>query len=360
MTDFLQLHLLTPYGPSNLNRDDTGRPKSVVFGGVPRLRVSSQSLKRAWRTSDVFAARLDRHLADRTQRLGKDILDRLTGGGMDEEVALKVARGIAGAFGKIKNEGKIKSEKDEQRTFIEQLAFVSPEEKTQAFALADQALAQAGAGETVTDPKTDELLQKVDTAADIAMFGRMLADAPKFNREAAVQVAHAITTHRVNAEDDYYTAVDDLKSRDEPDDAGAGFVGVQEFGAGIFYLYICVDRGLLLSNLDNTQSVRDASLAALVEAAATVSPRGKQASFASRARATYVLAETGSAQPRSLAAAFLKPVAGTDQGRQSIAALEDFRDRLDSTYGACADQRRTMNVETGEGTLNELLAFAVS
>ena len=70
MTDFLQLHLLTAYGPSNLNRDDTGRPKSVVFGGVPRLRISSQSLKRAWRTSDVFAARLDGHLAARTQRLG--------------------------------------------------------------------------------------------------------------------------------------------------------------------------------------------------------------------------------------------------------------------------------------------------
>ena len=354
MTDFLQLHLLTAYGPSNLNRDDTGRPKSVVFGGVPRLRISSQSLKRAWRTSAVFAAKLDGHLADRTQRLGREILERLTGGGMGEDDALKIARGIAGAFGKIK------SEKDNQPTFIEQLAFVSPEERSRAFALADEALAQARAGEAFTEPKADELLQKVDTAADIAMFGRMLADAPRFNREAAVQVAHAITTHRVNAEDDYYTAVDDLKSRDEADDAGAGFVGVQEFGTGVFYLYICVDRGLLLRNLDNSISIRDASLAALVEAAATVSPRGKQASFASRARATYVLAETGSAQPRSLAAAFLKPVAGTDHGRQSIAALEDFRDRLDITYGACAGERCAMNVETGEGTLNELLAFAVN
>ena len=349
MTDFLQLHLLTAYGPSNLNRDDTGRPKSVVFGGVPRLRISSQSLKRAWRTSDVFAARLDGHLADRTQRLGKDVLGRLTEGGMDEDKALQVARGIAGAFGKIK------SEKDAQPTFIEQLAFVSPEERARAFERADKALA----GDTDVEPKAEELLQRVDTAADIAMFGRMLADAPKFNREAAVQVAHAITTHRVNAEDDYYTAVDDLKSRDEPDDAGAGFVGVQEFGAGVFYLYLCVDRGLLLRNLDDTRSIRDASLAALVEAAATVSPRGKQASFASRARATYVLAETGSAQPRSLAAAFLKPVAGSDHGRQSIAALEDFRDRLDETYGACAGERYTMDVDKGEGTLNELLALAV-
>ena len=354
MTDFLQLHLLTAYGPSNLNRDDTGRPKSVVFGGVPRLRISSQSLKRAWRTSDVFAARLDGHLADRTQRLGKDILERLTEGGMDEAQALEVARNIAGAFGKLKGQS------DSQPAFIEQLAFVSPEERDKAFALADQALTQVRAGETVTEPQADDLLQRADTAADIAMFGRMLADSPKFNREAAVQVAHAMTTHRANAEDDYYTAVDDLKSRDEPDDAGAGFVGVQEFGSGVFYLYICVDRGLLLRNLGDTRPIRDASLAALVEAAATVAPRGKQSSFASRARAFYVLAEKGSAQPRSLAAAFLKPVTGSDQGGQSIASLEGFRDRLDTAYGFCADDRRTMNVEQGQGTLDDLLEFAVS
>ena len=210
-------------------------------------------------------------------------------------------------------------------------------------------------------PKADDLLHKADTAADIAMFGRMLADSPKFNREAAVQVAHAITTHRAIAEDDYYTAVDDLKSREDPDNAGAGFVGVQEFGAGVFYLYLCIDRDLLLRNLgDDAQSVRDASLAALVEAAATVAPGGKQASFASRARAFYVLAEKGAGQPRSLATAFLKPVSGTDQGEQSISALEGFRDRLDAAYGPCADDRCTINVEKGDGALGDLVAFAVS
>lgn len=350
MADFLQLHLLTAFGPSNLNRDDTGRPKSVVFGGVPRLRVSSQSLKRAWRTSEVFAAKLDGHLASRTQRLGHDVYRRLIDGGMREEQALAAARAIAGIFGKIRKES------DDDPTFIEQLAFVSPEERAKAFELADRALA----GEKVDGLKADDLLQKADTAADVAMFGRMLADAPKFNREAAVQVAHAVTTHRAIAEDDYYTAVDDLKSRDEPDDAGAGFVGVQEFGAGVFYLYICVDRDLLLQNLDRNQAVRNASLDALVEAAATVAPGGKQASFASRARAFYALAEKGSAQPRSLATAFLKPITGEDQGAQSITALEDFRDRLDSAYGPCADNHYPMNVATGEGTLRDLIAFSTS
>ena len=206
------------------------------------------------------------------------------------------------------------------------------------------------------------MLRQTDTAADIAMFGRMLADAPKFNREAAVQVAHALTTHRAIADDDYYTAVDDLKSRAEPEDAGAGFIGVQEFGAGVFYLYVCIDRDLLSRNLDGNRAVRDAALGALVEAAATISPTGKQASFASRARAIYALGEKGSAQPRSLAAAFLKPVSGQDQGRQSIEALEQFRGRLDSAYGPCADGTYVMDCVTDKaaGTLAELVAFAVS
>lgn len=349
MADFLQLHLLTAYGPSNLNRDDTGRPKSVVFGGAPRLRVSSQSLKRAWRTSDVFASKLDGHLARRTQRLGKDVHERLREGGMAEDEALETARSIAGVFGKIRGKDA------EEPTFIEQLAFISPDERADALALADRALA----GENIETPKADDLLRKTDTAADIAMFGRMLADDPKYNREAAVQVAHAITTHRAVAEDDYYTAVDDLKSRDEPEDAGAGFVGVQEFGAGVFYLYVCVVRERLYRNLDEAQPVRDASLAALVEAAATVGPRGKQASFASHARALYVLGEKGTAQPRSLAAAFLKPISGGDHGRLSVEALESFRDRLDTAYGPCADDRYAMNCITGAGTLAGLIEFAV-
>ncbi len=347
MADFFQLHLLTAYGPSNLNRDDTGRPKSVVFGGTPRLRVSSQSLKRAWRESRVFHDRLDGHLANRTQRLGREIFDHLREHEMDEAKALETARKIARVFGKVRKD------KDAQPTFIEQLAFVSSEERDEALALAEKALN----GESI-EPKADNVLRQTDQAADIAMFGRMLAETPKYNREAAVQVAHAITTHRAVAEDDYYTAVDDLKSRDE-EDAGAGFVGIQEFGAGLFYLYICVDRGLLLRNLDGSHAVRDASLSALVEAASTVGPKGKQASFASHARALYVLGETGDAQPRSLAAAFLQPVFGDDHGATSVKALERFRDRLDAVYGPCAGERYTMNCLAGEGTLTEMIQFAV-
>ena len=129
--------------------------------------------------------------------------------------------------------------------------------------------------------------------------GRMLADSPDFNREAAVQVAHAITTHKVAVDDDYYTAVDDLKTPAE--DAGAGFIGETGFGAGVFYLYINIDRALLLRNLGGDADVAKKAIEALVTAAAKIGPRGKSASFASFARAEHILAERGDAAPRTLA-----------------------------------------------------------
>lgn len=347
MADFLQLHLLTAYPPANLNRDDTGRPKTAVFGGASRLRISSQSLKRAWRTSDVFAEKLNGHMGQRTQRLGEEILARLQAGGMAEDAALDAARKIADVFGKVKGEN------DKSPAQIEQLAFIGPDERAAAFALAERALN----GEAV-EATADEVLRPTDGAADIAMFGRMLADDPKFNREAAVQVAHAISTHKVAVEDDYYTAVDDLKDRTGGDDAGAGFVGVQEFGAGLFYLYLCVDRDLLRANLAGDAALAGVAVGALIEAATTVAPKGKQASFASRARAIYAFAETGAQQPRSLAAAFLKPVRGDDLAERSVAALEDFRDKLDHAYDPCSDGRQTMNVDKEDGTLAEVIAFA--
>ena len=153
------------------------------------------------------------------------------------------------------------------------------------------------------------------------MFGRMLADSAAFKREAAVQVARAVTTHRALA------------------------------GGRLLHGGRRSEVAGRAGNLDDTRSDRDASVAALVEAAATVAPGGKQASYASRARALYVLGEKRSAQPRSLVAAFLKPVDGTDQGAQSIAALEEFRDRLDAAYGACAEEHYAMNCEASTGTL---------
>jgi CRISPR system Cascade subunit CasC len=344
MKRFVQLHILTFYPPANLNRDDTGRPKTAFVGGVERLRVSSQSIKRAVRTSDVFRLKLAGHVGERTQRFGEEIEAHLLKKGVASETATKAARTVAGVFGKIV------PETDDHPTRIEQLAFISPQERAAAFALAEDIAAG-----NETSANGSALLLRIDTAADIAMFGRMLADKPDFNREAAVQVAHAITTHRVAVEDDYYTAVDDLKTPAE--DAGAGFIGELGFGSGVFYLYVCIDRSLLVKNLGGEETVATAAVGALVEALATVSPRGKQASFASRARASYILAERGDGQPRTLAGAFLKPVRGEDLMRASSTALESFREKMDAAYGPSTDEPTVLDVETGVGSLAEMVSY---
>src|SRR5208337_4471626 len=209
------------------------------FGGAERLRISSQALKRAIRTSANFRERLAGNLGERTQRLGDVINAHLKKSGVEDAKALEITRIVAGVFGKIED-------KDKPQTYIKQLAFISPEERIAAIDLADRLVAE-GADSVKKEELAGKLLRRADTAADIAMFGRMLADNPDYNREAAVQVAHAITTHKVVVEDDFYTAVDDLKTSAE--DAGAGFIGELGFGSGVFYLYACIDRELLVKNL---------------------------------------------------------------------------------------------------------------
>lgn len=348
MTQFIQLHLLTFYAPSNLNRDDLGRPKTAIIGGTTRLRVSSQSLKRAWRVSDVFAQKLKGHLAKRTQRIGTEIYKHLLEIGQTPDTAKKLTRDILPVFGKPK------AETDKDSLYTEQLAFISDEELATAIEFA----MRLAKGEKFDAKKqAGEILRQTDAAADLAMFGRMLADNPDYNREAAVQVAHAVTTHKSSIEDDYYTAVDDLKTTEE--DAGAGFLGEAGFGAGVFYIYLCINRDLLVQNLGGDEELAGKACAALVEAAATIAPTGKQSSFASRARASFVLAERGTEQPRSLAASFLKPVAenevGGDMMAASIKRLTTLREDLAKAYGDSADVK-LMQVP-GEGSLAEILSF---
>lgn len=352
---FVQLHLLTFYPPANLNRDDQGRPKTAIVGGALRQRVSSQALKRAYRTSDVFARALEGHLASRTQRIGQLVQDHLTGKGIAADKALLVARDVAGIFGKVKP-----ASETTPTSLTEQLAFISPQERASALTLAEARA--AGSNVAKPDDLPLEVLLARDKAADIAMFGRMLADSPGFNRDAAVAVAHAITTHRVTIEDDYYTAVDDLKKPTE--DAGAGFIGEAAFGSGVFYLYIVIDRRLLVENLGNDNDLAKKAIAALVEAAATVGPRGKINSYASHARASYMLAEAGSAAPRTLASAFAQPVdklepKPNDFLAASIKALEATHADFARVYRRDATTTRSFSVPGGTGSLGDVIAFAV-
>lgn len=350
MTRFVQLHLLTSYPPSNLNRDDTGRPKTAMVGDANRLRISSQSQKRAWRTSETFEAALAGHLGTRTKRMGKEVFNALKEGGIDPKLAREWAKDVAGQFGKPKSDKKIENDADLE---IEQLAHFSPEEQDAIKALVAKLVARK-------DKPTEnelKLLSHPRRAVDIAMFGRMLADAAEFNVEAAVQVAHAITVHRAAVEDDYFSAVDDLNKREE---TGASHIGERGYGAGLFYLYLSIDRELLKKNLGNDEALTARALDALVNAVTKVSPTGMQNSFASRAYAGYVLAEKGNQQPRSLAQAFLKPVKPFGDESlfdKSFAALETRCKNFDAVYGACADKRYTVNVETPEGSIAELAKF---
>ena len=372
MSEFIQLHILTSYPPSNLNRDDLGTPKTAMMGGARRLRVSSQSLKRAWRTSDAFQKAFNGHLGIRTKEMGwqvylalkegKKLVDVIKGDDADpvnppvgEKEAVAWAQEIAGVFGKLKvpkeKENEDPEKKKKESLCVEQMVHFSPEE----IAAIDDLIARlAASGEKPLGEDLD-LLRNQCSAVDIAMFGRMLAANPAFNKEAAVQVAHAISVHRVAVEDDYFTAVDDLNRGEE--DVGAGHVGQAEFAAGLFYAYLCINRDLLVENLGNDAALADRAIRALVEAAVKVGPKGKQNSFASRAYASYLLAERGEEQPRSLSVAFLKPVSGDDYLGNAIQTLTRTRKNMEEVYGACADACQEMNAVTGEGTLDEILRF---
>jgi CRISPR system Cascade subunit CasC len=342
MTEFLQLHVLTSYPPANLNRDDLGRPKTAVFGGKTRLRISSQSLKRAWRQSPVFEEAVGAHKGWRTREMGlRWVYQPLLAAGADEDLAEEAAQKVAEVFGK----------QDDDKKLIKQLAHVSPEEKAAIDALVQTVLAERRA------PTEDELLllRHDQRAADVALFGRMLADKPDYNVEAAAQVAHAITVHPVAIEDDYFTAVDDLNDRQE--NVGAGHVGETEFGAGVFYLYVCIDRDRLAANLQGDDGIAQSTVRALAEAVCTVAPSGKQNSFGSRAYASYALAERGGRQPRSLAVAFLDGVRTGDFVHGAIAALQAQVEAFDAVYGPLARERRSFNVPAREGTLADLLDF---
>ena len=368
MSTFIQLHMLTSYPPSNLNRDDLGRPKTAIMGGKTRLRISSQSLKRAWRTSDLFESALAGHIGKRTKRMGLEIFKRLCEKGVVESKAKDFAKEMIAFFGATEGADKGKPLKELESS---QLVHFNRSEIEALLDLADR---------VATEGKLDkEELKKLVAKrydVDISMFGRMLTgkeivkvtDDP----EAAVQVAHAVTVHDVAVEDDYFTAVDDLNSGE--DDLGAAHIGETEFGAGLFYLYLCINRDLLEENLGDKELAKK-SMKALVEAAAKVSPTGKQNSFASRAYASYILAEKGELQPRSLSVAFLEPVKGHNQLDEAIKRLEKTRNNLDGVYygwkpeekdenGKPKDKianslpSRKINALTGEGSLSDITEFA--
>ena len=385
MPRFVQLHLLTNYPPSNLNRDDTGRPKTALVGDAMRLRISSQSQKRAWRTSAVFESHLpDAHqmIGDRTKKVGLEwAYSKLVEKGVAADTARSWSKEIQRAYG----EPEAEVEGDPDSVLINgQLAHVSPVEREKLSAFVgllaeyllhgipnklveradkaiknrDKAKDKKKANAALARDLADILLVRESTAVDIALFGRMLAAVPAFNFDASVQVSHAITVHKSAVEDDYFSAVDDLNTGLK--DKGAAHIGERGYGAGLFYLYVCINRELLKENLGGDPALTAKALEALIHAITKVSPTGMQNSHASRAYASYVLAEKGDQQPRTLAQAFLKPVKPFDDEDmldKAVKAIAKRRDNFDKVYGACADARYVIDVEKGEGSLAELVKF---
>lgn len=333
----VQLHLLQNYAPSNLNRDDTGSPKDAVFGGVRRGRISSQCLKRSIRKSGYFEKAFSGRdlLATRTRRLPmlvkRELESRGVGGDVIEAIVAKVP-----VIGRESGKETASTAEDKEQ-ITAQLIFVAPNEVP---LLADQLLAVYE-----RDPKkwgklkgkdlAKELDALVPRSVDVAMFGRMTTSASFEDVQAAVQVAHAISTNALVQEFDYFTAVDDL-SMGEP---GAGMIGDVEFNSNTYYRYINVHWEGLVHNLGGDVDVAREAAGVLLVAAAVAQPTGKQNTFAAQNPPDLVLAEVRQRNvPVSYANAFLKPARAGRNGtptvmEESARQLFDYRQRLNGMYG---------------------------
>lgn len=340
MSLFIELHLIQNFAPSNLNRDDTGAPKDAIFGGQRRARVSSQCFKRAIRLAASEHELVPKaHRGIRTKKLKSLLLERLKGRDHAEaEAKIEVALAAAGL--KLKDDGK-----------TEYLLFLGDNEVAGFAALIDQHWDELAIGNGDKKSKKDakanvppEIVKKAKSvldggkAVDVALFGRMLADLPAVNQNAACQIAHAISTHRVEREFDYFTAVDD---RGEPDESGAGMIGQVEFNSATLYRYAVIDARKLLANLQGDRDLTLSAVEAFVQAMVRAIPTGKQNSFAAHNAPEFVGICLRHGAPLNLANAFEKPVSSRQNAaltEQSVTALSAYEDKLASVYAAQNDQ----------------------
>lgn len=355
---FLQIHTLTSYHASLLNRDDAGLAKRIPFGGAERLRVSSQCLKRHWRVWMMERAALPSGIRSRFF-FSRELKPRLVKGGMEAELAhellLELAKNIFTTAGE-------KDALDQETLQMKQpVLFGRPEADylaglvQEAARQGDKETAKAWLAERVKEDKKNfkAMLRQagIDTPAagfEGAMFGRFVTSDLLARVDAPVHVAHAFTTHALDTEVDFFTVVDDLADDDE---TGAAHANDTELGAGIFYGYVAVDVPLLISNLTgcdaanwSNQETGEARqlLDQLIHAIATVTPGAKLGATAPYARAEHVVLEVGAGQPRSLANAYLHAVRMNGREHpmaQSVNAMAGHLSALTGMYGDDVERR---------------------
>jgi CRISPR system Cascade subunit CasC len=318
----IDVHVLQTLPPSCLNRDDTGSPKTAVYGGVPRARVSSQSWKRA--TRQYFNENLlePDERGVRTRRVVELIEGRLktrlgaAAEGRDKELN-ELAKAALEGLGLKEKKGDLS----------EYALFLSTR---QVDAIAELLASRFEAGENTVEPKVVLELAGKGHSLDVALFGRMIADTTSLNVDAACQVAHAISTHRVSPEFDFFTAVDDLNPASEP---GAAMMGYVEFNSATLYRFATIGAELLAANLGGSAAVAG-GVCAFVEAFVKSLPTGHQNTFAAMTLPDLVVVSLRNDQPVSLVGAFEEPVSA-DGGhvRQSADRLVSYLDEVDLAYG---------------------------
>jgi CRISPR system Cascade subunit CasC len=321
----IDIHILQTVPPSNLNRDDTGSPKTAIYGGVRRSRVSSQAWKRATRVA--FNVGLDSSdLGVRTRRVVEVLADEIAA--RATELTDRSVELAATTFKAVGID--TKPPKKDATAEAGYLVFLS---RHQIAALAEAAITAADSEDVAKSLKEADVksLADRDHSIDIALFGRMVAEQADLNVDAAVQVAHAISVHPVETEFDYFTAVDDSLDDDE---TGAGMIGTVEFNSATFYRYATLDVNRLSDNLGDPEAVRRAA-EIFLEAFVRSMPTGKQTTFANRTLPEAVVVLVRDTQPINLVGAFERPVYESERAgrvKQACDALLNEATEVERAY----------------------------
>lgn len=333
MSLIIDIHVLQTIPPSLINRDDTGAPKSAIFGGVPRQRVSSQSWKRAVRRYFKESGEAEK-IGARSTRMPEKIAKALQKKvGWDETTSIArverlfKAAGIKTVVAKPKKTDEDGTAETSPYPRTGYLLFLSPDQVDKVVELLIET------GDENIDKKKAKAALNGDNSVDVAMFGRMVADDASFNVDAAVQVAHALGIHASSPEFDYFTAVDDLAS--EGQETGAGMIGTVQMMSSTLYRYASVNVEGLQTNLGSAEAAREAAVQ-FIDAFTKSLPTGKLNTFANQTLPELVYVAVRDTRPVSLVNAFEDPVETVSvHGRRQAGAQALFQEELqiEETYG---------------------------